>query len=73
VYGSYAPTSANPFIDDNQLKDIWQKPNRYYIFARNTQIDELASVVGKDRLIIVSASGGKVLLTNQPLVSQGNY
>jgi hypothetical protein len=73
VYGSYAPTSANPFIDDNQFKDLWQKPNRYYIFAKDTQIDELASVVGKDRLITVSASGGKVLLTNQPLVSQGNY
>jgi 4-amino-4-deoxy-L-arabinose transferase-like glycosyltransferase len=73
VYGSYAPTSANPFIDDNQFKDLWQKPNRYYIFAKNTQIDELASMVGKDRLITVSASGGKVLLTNQPLVSQGNH
>jgi 4-amino-4-deoxy-L-arabinose transferase-like glycosyltransferase len=68
VYGSYAPTSANPFIDDNQFKDLWQKPNRYYIFAKDTQIDELASVVGKDRLIVVSASGGKVLLTNHSLL-----
>jgi 4-amino-4-deoxy-L-arabinose transferase-like glycosyltransferase len=71
VYGSYAPTSANPFIDDNQFKDLWQKPERYYIFAKTTQIDQLASIVGKDQLITVSASGGKFLLTNHPLAPHG--
>jgi 4-amino-4-deoxy-L-arabinose transferase-like glycosyltransferase len=72
VYGSYAPTSANPFIDDHQFKDLWLKPNRYYIFARDTQVDELISLVGKDQLIIVSASGGKVLLTNHPLLKKNS-
>jgi 4-amino-4-deoxy-L-arabinose transferase-like glycosyltransferase len=67
VYGSYAPTSANPFIDENQLQDLWRKPDRYYLFAKNTQIDELASLIGRDRLITVGESGGKVLLTNHPL------
>jgi 4-amino-4-deoxy-L-arabinose transferase-like glycosyltransferase len=67
IYGSYAPTSANPFIDDNQFRDLWGKPDRYYIFAKNEQLDQLASVVGRDQLITVSASGGKVLLTNRPL------
>ena len=71
VYGSYAPTSANPFIDDNQFKNLWQKPERYYIFAKTTQIDQLASVVGKDQLITVSASGAKLLLTNHPLLLKG--
>jgi hypothetical protein len=72
VYGSYAPTSANPFIDDNQFKDFWRRPDRYYIFVRTTQVDQLAAVVGKDQLIIVSASGGKVLLTNHPLLLKKN-
>jgi 4-amino-4-deoxy-L-arabinose transferase-like glycosyltransferase len=72
VYGSYAPTTANPFIDDNQLRDLWGKPERYYIFAKTTQIDPLAAVVGKDQLITVSASGGKVLLTNHPLAQPNN-
>jgi hypothetical protein len=71
VYGSYAPTSANPFIDDNQFKNLWQKPERYYIFAKTTQVDQLASVVGKDQLITVSASGAKLLLTNHPLLLKG--
>jgi 4-amino-4-deoxy-L-arabinose transferase-like glycosyltransferase len=72
IYGSYAPTSANPFIDDNQFKDLWGKPDRYYIFAKTEQIDQLASVVGREQLITVSASGGKVLLTNRPLAPPGN-
>jgi 4-amino-4-deoxy-L-arabinose transferase-like glycosyltransferase len=71
VYGSYAPTSGNPFIDDNQFKNLWQKPERYYIFAKTTQVDQLASVVGKDQLITVSASGAKLLLTNHPLSLKG--
>jgi len=67
IYGSYAPASANPFIDNNQFKDLWQKPDRYYIFAKNEQIDLLASVVGQNQLITVSTSGGKTLLTNHPI------
>ncbi len=66
VYGSYAPGAANPFIDDNQFRELWRKPSRYYIFARTDQIDNLASLVGKDNLITVRTSGGKFLLTNHP-------
>jgi 4-amino-4-deoxy-L-arabinose transferase-like glycosyltransferase len=67
VYGSYAPTSANPFIDDAQFQHLWDSPQRYYIFAKAEQFNNLASLVGTDRLTTVSASGGKVLLTNHPL------
>ncbi len=67
VYGSYAPGSADPFISDSQFQDLWAKPSRYYIFARGDQIDDLASLVGKDKLITVRTSGGKFLLTNHPL------
>jgi 4-amino-4-deoxy-L-arabinose transferase-like glycosyltransferase len=66
AYGSYAPGAANPFIDDNQFRELWRKPSRYYIFARTDQIDDLASLVGKDNLITVRTSGGKFLLTNHP-------
>jgi 4-amino-4-deoxy-L-arabinose transferase-like glycosyltransferase len=64
VYGSYAPTSANPFIDNIQFKHMWAAPSRYYLFAKTTQLDDLASLVGKENLIFLSQSGGKVLLTN---------
>jgi len=32
-----------------QFKDLGQKPNRYYIFAKTTQVHQLASVVGMDQ------------------------
>ncbi|MCL2659991.1 MAG: glycosyltransferase family 39 protein [Acidobacteriaceae bacterium] len=67
VYGSYAPASANPFIDSAQFQQLWQRPGRCYVVARNEQVDHLASLVGREQLIPVSASGGKVLITNHPL------
>jgi hypothetical protein len=69
VYGSYAPTSADPFIDNAQFEQLWAAPSRYYLFAKTTQLDELASLVGKDRLFNLSTSGGKVLLTNHPVAT----
>jgi hypothetical protein len=67
AYGSYAPDSGNPFIDDSQLKTLWQQPVRYYLFSKANRVDDLASLVGKEHLITVEVSGGKVLLTNHPL------
>jgi hypothetical protein len=67
AYGSYAPDSGNPFIDDSQLKTLWQQPARYYLFTKDNQVDDLASLVGKEHLITVEVSGGKALLTNHPL------
>lgn len=69
VYGSYAPTSADPFIDDTQFQALWQKPARYYLFAKDSQFNDLAGLVGAKQLITVSTSGGKMLLTNHPLQS----
>lgn len=71
VYGSYSPSSEDPFISDAQFQDIWRKPARYYIFAKEDQLDHLASVVGKDQLTTVRASGGKFLLTNHPIAPAG--
>jgi hypothetical protein len=71
VYGSYAPTAANVFIDDAQFRQLWNGSARCYIFARNDQIDNLTSLVGKEHLITVKSSGGKYLLTNHPILSDG--
>jgi 4-amino-4-deoxy-L-arabinose transferase-like glycosyltransferase len=69
VYGSYAPTAANVFVDDAQFQQLWRGSARYYIFARSDQVENLTSLVGQDRLITVKSSGGKYLFTNQPLPS----
>jgi hypothetical protein len=66
-YGSYAPGAPNVFIDDSQFKDLWFKQERSYIVARESAVSRLRSVVGSAQLNVVGTSGGKVLLTNQPL------
>ena len=70
VYGSYAPTSAHVFIEDPQFTELWRGPARYYIFAREDQLAHLQALVGKDELFTVKGSGGRFLITNQPIAER---
>lgn len=65
-YGSYAPGAPKVFISDFDLVDLWKKPERYYLVAKQPQLSRLNSLVGKDNLNVVASSGGKLLLTNHP-------
>jgi 4-amino-4-deoxy-L-arabinose transferase-like glycosyltransferase len=65
-YGSYAPGAPDVFIDDTHWKDLWMQPQRCYLVAINSAIPRLEKLVGRARLYVAAASGGKVLLTNQP-------
>ena len=72
-YGSYAPAAPPVFIDDVELKHLWLDPNRYYIIANHAQIPRLESLLGSAGTNMIASSGGKALLTNQPLPrSDGN-
>jgi 4-amino-4-deoxy-L-arabinose transferase-like glycosyltransferase len=66
-YGSYAPGAANVFIDDQNLKDIWDKPERCYLFALGSGLPILNELLGPARIHVAGTSGGKFLLTNRPL------
>lgn len=66
-YGAYAPGAPDVFIDDSQFRNLWLEPNRFYIVALDPALPRLAGLVGQDKLNLVSASGGKLLLTNHPL------
>jgi hypothetical protein len=66
-YGAYAPGAPDVFIDDAQFKDLWLKDQRSYIVARQNVVPQLESLVGAGNLNLVSASGGKVVLTNHPI------
>ncbi len=70
VYGSYAPGAPNVFLDDAQWKDMWLAPARCYIVASRTALPRLEKLAGAERLHVVLSSGGKVLLTNHPAISQ---
>jgi hypothetical protein len=65
-YGSYAPGAPNVFINDNEFKDLWLKPARYYLVTKLTAAPRLTQLVGQDHLHVVAASGGKVVYTNTP-------
>lgn len=67
VYGSYSPRSKGPFIDDSQFQQMWMTPQRWYMFAKKSQVEELDSLVGKVHLIAVDRAGDKVLFTNHPI------
>lgn len=72
-YGAYAPNAPDVFVDDAQFKDLWLKQERSYIVARQNAVPQLESLVGAENLNLVSASGGKVVLTNHPIAgSEGS-
>jgi hypothetical protein len=66
-YGSYAPGAPDVFIEDSQFAKLWLQPERYYVLASESALSRLKNLVGPARLIILERSGGKFLMTNQPL------
>jgi 4-amino-4-deoxy-L-arabinose transferase-like glycosyltransferase len=65
-YGSYAPGAPDVFIDDTKLQQLWRSPDRYYLLAYDNDTPRLQQLVGVS-VYLVSSSGGKSLLTNQPV------
>jgi 4-amino-4-deoxy-L-arabinose transferase-like glycosyltransferase len=66
-YGGYAPGVPDVFIDDAKFRDLWLRPERFYIVATGAAVPRLEGLVGVAQLNQVAASGGKLLLTNRPL------
>ena len=65
-YGSYAPGAPDVFIDDTRLQQLWRSPDRYYLLIYDNDMPRLQQLVGVS-VYLVSTSGGKCLLTNQPV------
>jgi 4-amino-4-deoxy-L-arabinose transferase-like glycosyltransferase len=70
VYGSYAPGAPDVFLDDAQWTGMWRMPDRCYIVADASQMPRFVKLAGRERLTTVAESGGKILLTNHPLVER---
>ena len=68
-YGGYAPDAADIFINDAGFKNLWLKPERSYIVAKQDVVPQLESLVGAADLNVVATSGGKVVLTNHPIAT----
>src|SRR5580698_4901944 len=68
-YGSNAPGVPDVFIGDDRLKYLWTSPERYYLVAKADQLPRFSALLGSEHVELVRRSGGKVLLTNQPVRS----
>jgi len=68
-YGSYAPGAPDVFIDDEEFRELWLQPERWYLCVKGSQLARIERLVGSDRIFIVKKAGGKYLLSNQPVES----
>jgi hypothetical protein len=65
-YGSYAPGSPPVFIGDAKFAELWSQPGRCYLLTDGGDVTHLTQIVGAAKLHKIAASGGKLLLANQP-------
>jgi hypothetical protein len=49
------------------FRELWLADERHYVVASSEAARRFESLVGKERLHLIAARGGKVLLTNLPL------
>ncbi len=67
-YGAYAPGVPDVFIQDSDFRNLWNKPERYYLLAAGSALGQMQDLVDRSQLAVVAESGGKYLFTNHPLV-----
>ncbi len=65
VYGSYAPGAPDVFIDDQQWKTLWLAPERAYLVVEGAKVARYEGLVGREKLMVIKESGGKLLLSNR--------
>lgn len=68
-YGAYAPGAPPVFVDDSQFQELWKRPERSYLVAKESVLPRLEHLVGDQQINVVAESGGKFVVTNHPLGS----
>ena len=66
-YGSAAPGAPQVFIDSARLKELWMSPGRQYLLTSSQSEPSYDGLFGSGHIVEIAQSGGKILLTNQPL------
>jgi 4-amino-4-deoxy-L-arabinose transferase-like glycosyltransferase len=66
-YGSSAPGAPDVFIEDAEFPGLWSRPERWYVVTTDQELGRFERLVGKSNLHRIARSGGKSLLSNQPL------
>jgi len=63
-YGSHAPSAPHVFIEDPDFRELWGRPERYYLLVEGPLVPRIENLVGRSQVHVVAASGGKFLMTN---------
>jgi hypothetical protein len=63
-YGAAAPDAPKVFLNDAEFKILWSGRDRYYLVAYEQAARRLENLAGAEKFRVISASGGKVLITN---------
>jgi hypothetical protein len=66
-YGSNAPGAPHVFVNDEQLPLLWDQSRRWYLVAERPGFERIEKLLGETRIFVVRESGGKYLITNQPV------
>jgi 4-amino-4-deoxy-L-arabinose transferase-like glycosyltransferase len=64
-YGSNAPGAPDIFIEDQDLPELWNGPERWYLVTYQEDLPRLEALLGAGNLKTAVSRGGKVLLTNK--------
>jgi len=70
VYGSYAPSAPPVFIDDADFLERWHTPDLYYFVADKPGLARTETILPRQELYVVKASGGKFLFANHPVANR---
>ena len=64
-YGSYAPGAPDVFLDDEELRAEWRKPQLAWLVVEGPKLETVEELLGKGSVHRVFESGGKWLLANR--------
>ena len=66
-YGAAAPNAPKVFLTDAELPHVWHEPQRWYLLTKAATLPELKQRLGAKEVFVVKVSGGKAVVTNQPI------
>jgi 4-amino-4-deoxy-L-arabinose transferase-like glycosyltransferase len=66
-YGAAAPDAPKVFLTEAELPKLWEEPQRWYLVTQAVTVPRLKEELGAEKVYVVTTSGGKAVLTNQPM------
>lgn len=66
-YGSYAPGAPDVFLEDEELRAEWSKPELAWMIVEGPNLETVETLLGKERVHRVLEAGGKWLLANRKM------